>query len=295
MKKMGPLHTIKEQIVDKSVTSVRVNWIAGDVKILKSSDHSIHIEQSATNDLPEKNRFTSSIENGTLIIKDNSEANWRFFFSESTNLNLYCPDQYFDSVSLSCTSGSISGENLQAKSLDVGSTSADLAVSGKFETVSLKSVSGAITGENLKANSLSAKTTSGDINLSGAVDSVTFSSTSGKINGENLQTKSLDAGSTSGDMNVTGTFDTLSLKSVSGKMNAFCNQMPKTIVSASTSGDVSLNLPQNDGFTVSFHSTSGKLRSDFALQQNDEERVYKNGSGKIKVQTVSGGLTLHQD
>lgn len=294
-KKTGPLRTIKEQSVEKSITSVRVNWIAGDVKILKSADHAIHIEQSATTDLPENNRFTSSDENGVLTITDNNKINFGLFSSVSTDLTLSCPDQLFDSLSVSCTSGSISGENLQAKSLEAAATSADIAVGGKFETMNLKSASGKITGKDLKAKSLSAKSTSGDISVSGALDAVSISSTSGKISGENLQTKSLDAGSTAGSMNIRGSFETLNLKSVSGKMDVFCSQMPKTITSASTAGNINLDLPQNDGFSLAFHSTSGKLNSDFALQQNDEKRIYKNGSSKITVHTTSGSLTLRQE
>lgn len=292
--KMGPLRTVKKQTIEQSITAVRVNWIAGDVKVLKSADHSIHIEQSATNNLPEKNQFTAAVENGELTIQDNSEKNWGFFSSVSTNLNLYCPDQMFDSLSLSGTSGSISGENLQAKSLDAASTSADIDVSGKFETMDLKSVSGAIKGNDLQAKSLSAKTTSGDINVSGTLETVSFSSTSGAIHGEKLQSKSLGVESTSGSLEVKGSFDMLNLKSISGKMDVFSSQMPKTITCASTSGDIGLNLPQNDGFTLAYHSTSGQLDSDFGLHRYDENRIYKNGSGKITVNTTSGDLAIHQ-
>ncbi len=292
-KENKPLHPVKEQSIEDAITSVRVNWISGDIQILKSEDNHIRIVQSATNDIPEKNRFTASVENGTLTVTDNRKIDLGFLFSTSANLELYCPDKYFDSISLSCTSGTIDGGDLQAKSLDAESTSADIDVGGTFETVNLKSVSGTMKGKNLQAKSLNARSTSGDIDVNGAIETISFSNTSGRIQGEALQTKSLDAGSISGDIDVSGAFETINLKSVSGDPKISCSQTPKTITAATTSGNVVLNLPQNDGFALSFHSTSGKLKSDFALQQNGEDHIYKNDGNKITVNTTSGDLAVH--
>jgi Uncharacterized conserved protein len=249
-----PLHLVKKQSIENAIANIRVNWTSGHVYVLKSKDHNIHIEQAASTDIPDKNLFTSSVENRTLNITDNNIINWQYFTSGSTDLKLYCPEESFDSVSLLCTSGEIKGENLHTKQMDVESTSADIDVSGVFESVDLKSISGSIYGK--------------------------------------MKAKSLDVKSTSGNMDVNGTFQTMRIKSISGDPQITCIQIPKTITTSTTSGNVVLNLPRNNGFTLSFKSTSGKLKSNIVLKQNNQ--IYKNGSSKIAVNTTSGDLEIHQ-
>jgi DUF4097 and DUF4098 domain-containing protein YvlB len=212
------LCSAREQSIEDAITAIRVDWISGDIQILRSKDNYIRIVQSAPENFPKKKLFIYSIKDGVLTITDKNKTD--LGFSTSTNLELYCPDKDFDSISINCTNG--------------------------------------------------------------------------KIEGKGLHTKSIDVKSTSGDTNISGIFETMNLNNHNGDTKIFCNQMPKALTSTTTVGNVVLNLPQNDGFTLSFDSTVGNLKCDFALQQNGENHIYKNGSSKITADITNGDLTIHQ-
>ncbi len=80
----------------------------------------------------------------------------------------------------------------------------------------------------------------------------------------------------------------------SGKISLDSSTAPEKIEVDLTSGNVKLNIPENDGFTLSFDSTVGTVRSDFALSGTDDMRIYKNGEKQYRVDLTSGSLTLQK-
>lgn len=214
----GAPSSVKEQTIEDAITAIEINWISGNIKFLQSEDDHIHIKQLASKEIPDKKLFTYSVKDGVLTITDRNKTN--LGFSTSTDLEISCPVQDFDSISVTCTNGAVDGNELQAKTLSVESTVGDIDVSGKFEAVNLNNQNG-----NVKVS---------------------------------------------------------------------CSQMPKSLSSNVTVGDITLNLPENEGFSLMLDSATGNIDCDFALQKNGEKYIYKDGSVPITVDITNGDLTIHQ-
>lgn len=156
--------SVKEQSVEDTITVIKINWISGDLKFLQSKDNHIHIKQLAPKEIPDRKLFTYSVKEGVLTITDRNKTN--LGISRSTNLEIFCPTQDFDVISVTCTDGAVDGNELHAKILNMNTTVGNINVSGKFEAIDLKNHNG-----NVKVScsqmpkSFSSNVTVGDITL----------------------------------------------------------------------------------------------------------------------------------
>jgi hypothetical protein len=214
----GAPSSVKEQSVEDAITAIDINWISGNIKFFQSEDAHIHIKQLASKEIPDRKLFTYSVKDGVLTVTDRNKTN--LGFSTSTDFEISCPVQGFDSISVTCTNGAVDGNELQAKTLSVESTVGNIDVSGKFEAVNLNNQNG-----NVKVS---------------------------------------------------------------------CSQMPKSLSSNVTVGDITLNLPENEGFSLMLDSATGNINCDFALQKDGEKYIYKDGSVPVTVDITNGDLAIHQ-
>lgn len=144
-----------------------------------------------------------------------------------------------------------------------------------FEEIKIKTTSGDADAQALLAKSFIFDTTSGDISLTGSFDN-------------------LDLDSTSGDFDFGGSAGVIKSSSVSGESELRCSTMPVSIRASSTSGGVSIGLPENDGFAATFHKVSGDFHCSFPTAQAAGAYLYKQGGTPIDVSTVSGDLDIYQ-
>lgn len=210
--------SVKEQSVEDTITVIKINWISGDLKFLQSEDNHIHIKQLAPKEIPDRKLFTYSVNEGVLTITDRNKTN--LGISRSTNLEIFCPTQDFDVISVTCTDGAVDGNKLHAKILNMNTTVGNINVSGKFEAIDLKNHNG-----NVKVS---------------------------------------------------------------------CSQMPKSFSSNVIVGDITLNLPKNEGFSLVFDSATGNMDCDFALHKSGEKYIYKDGNVPLRIDITNGKLIIHQ-
>ena len=177
------------------------------MQLLRSENDNIRIVQLAPTNFAKEKLLTYSITNGILDITDHNKT--KVGFSSSTDLQIYCPEQTFEKLSVQCTSESITGVDLKSKTLEV-------------------------------------KTTAGDIDIDGIF--------------ENIESDS--------NQNIL----------------IFCEDMPKNTLITGTVSDTVLKLPENNGFTLFYDTASGDIESDFPLQKDNENYIYKDGSNKINVE-----------
>ncbi|MQY03380.1 DUF4097 family beta strand repeat-containing protein [Actinomadura macrotermitis] len=159
--------------------------------------------------------------------------------------------------------------------------SADAVVSGVVARTSVKSASGLVTIDG----------------VTGRVDANTVS---GAVEAQGLD-GSIDFVSISGDLSLAGgTVQRLSARSVSGRIAADVELGDSGSVEVNTvSGEVTLRVPESTGATVTLNSASGRIASSFAGLGRAERPVAQqlsgeigDGSGRLAVLTVSGGVTL---
>lgn len=141
---------------------------------------------------------------------------------------------------------------------------------------------------------LSFETVSADLTVHDALicRELDLDTTSGMVDVRDAAADELDIGSVSGSVAVSGAFREVKTESVSGSMTLALTVAPAEIKMNSVSGAQSLALPDDCGFTLKFDSVSGTLDSALALTSQGGTYRLGDGSCRIEVETVSGGLDL---
>lgn len=148
--------------------------------------------------------------------------------------------------------------------------------------------------EKMKLEKITVDTTSADVNCKDIIaDTAEFSSTSGDIEVTGAQMKNFDAQSTSGKIKAGKiSAKTIMTESTSGKVSIECTKTPENMDVESTSGDVTVKLPENAGFTADIDTSSGKFESDIPVKMNKNSYIAGDGSAQFKIETTSGDVKI---
>ena len=60
----------------------------------------------------------------------------------------------------------------------------------------------------------------------------------------------------------------------------------------STSGNVTLSLPEDTGFTAHLDTTSGDITYELPLEKKGDTYICGDGSSKINIDTTSGDIAI---
>lgn len=129
--------------------------------------------------------------------------------------------------------------------------------------------------KNLFYDAMRKQSRSGKITANlGRVNAANFESASGKIRLAASCVASLSAKAASGDI--------------------FCDfeTVPTACGICTSSGKVTINLPENPNFTANINTTSGGFASDFALKKDGNNYVCGDGSADIDMETTSGDVAI---
>lgn len=144
----------------------------------------------------------------------------------------------------------------------------------------------------LEVKELVVHTNSGDVSLGGDFEKLDFSSNSGDLLCRDVTVKQLISQTTSGDIQASGSFARIQATSTSGDISLRTSQMITEAAIQSTSGDVVLFIPENDGFTAQLNSSTGDFICAFPDFHGGDTYRYKDGSAKIQLNTTSGDACL---
>ena len=85
------------------------------------------------------------------------------------------------------------------------------------------------------------------------------------------------------------------METVSGNITADFASAPDKGTIDSVSGDVTVSLTVEGGFTLDFSTTSGQFESDFKVDESLHGRyVHGNGEKKYSAETVSGNINIKE-
>ncbi len=203
-------------------------------------------------------------------------------------------------VSIKASSGEISLDSVEAgERLDIKASSGRISVGSLSAGIAdLESSSGRVTIDNSNTDSISVDASSGNINI-GSLES---RSASFELSSGNLFIAQLKAGRTdvksSGNTEIRDMEGALGLKGSSGRVDLGFTSIDAPIDLDISSGSIDITLPAGSAFDVDLHTSSGRVRSDFAIMGDlsSEDRGMKgsvNGGGTLlKAETSSGSIRL---
>lgn len=128
------------------------------------------------------------------------------------------------------------------------------------------------------------------------VEEVMLSSTSGDVELGELSSRKANLTVVSGDVSGLVDVESLVYRGTAGDLSLTLAQRPKCLDLETVSGDMTLTLPENDGFGLNYRSVSGALNSDFALEPVCDHPAatfaYKTVDPAFCLRTVSGDVEL---
>ena len=98
----------------------------------------------------------------------------------------------------------------------------------------------------------------------------------------------------SGEVSFIGQCDEFECNSVSGDCDVFLYEDAKEITLESVSGDLTVSLFKEYGFTASIDSASGNIYSDYSTSVSGGRHTYGDGKIRIEAETVSGDIFIRE-
>lgn len=275
---------------DEAVELVDISWVEGPVTVGRSPDGNIYLTESAHREIGEEDAMSASFSGGKLTVRWDGQwfrrwINWSIFNfgSSAKELEVLIPgDGALDGISISNTSGDVTVEGFSGEEMNFSSTSGDLRLKGLAveKQLNTSTVSGDIVLDGVRAGELNASTTSGELEM------------------EAMEAEKLNISTTSGECVYSGGAKELHASTVSGEMEFALTECPAQAELESVSGDVTLALPDNDGFTANYSSVSGEFESEFPTTgskgKHDGTAVYGTGSAKLRFSTTSGEMEINR-
>ena len=146
---------------------------------------------------------------------------------------------------------------------------------------------------NWVCNSLELETASADLTVRDVIiRDMEIDSASGTANFENCTVSSLDVDTASGDVTFTGSLNELDFDAASASFTGVLETVPDKVKMDSMSGDLTLTLPEDAGFTVSLDAMSSDFSSDFPTVKKNKSYVCGDGHCKIDVSAMSGDVSI---
>lgn len=118
-------------------------------------------------------------------------------------------------------------------------------------------------------------------------------SVSGDIKGNNIVVNNFKLDGVSADTELSGELNNFDANVVSGDIDLYSNVMIDKVSVSTTSGDVDISIPDNDGFIVNFNKVSGDVESDFPLTKLNNQYTYKNGTSVFNIESISADVEIN--
>lgn len=142
-------------------------------------------------------------------------------------------------------------------------------------------------------NSLELDTASTDLTVRDMIiREMEIDSASGTAKFENCTVSSLDVDTASGDVTFTGSLNELDFEAASASFTGVLENVPDQVKMDSMSGDLTLTLPEDAGFTVSLDAMSSDFSSDFPTVKKNKSYVCGDGHCEIDVNAMSGDVSI---
>lgn len=241
------------------INEIVIEWLSGYCNIIEYDGENIVFEEESTKTIDEKDQMQYYVEGDRLYIR------------------YYKPKVYFGITNV------MMKKNLTVKipkehklnNLDIDFVSSGLEINNIYaETCNLEGVSQSL-----------------DINNStfGKIDIETVT---GKINLNNIEAKKVDIESVSGKIEIEGIFETIKGSSVTGGFKVKTANAPNKVDIETVNGDISLTIPENEGFIASYSTLIGDFSCEFLTTNKGESAVYKDASADYNFETVNGNIKI---
>ena len=270
----GPFEAVGNYSVPAdNLDSIKIDWVAGNITVNPFDGSDIQITEYARRTLSDNEKLYCGVSGRTLNI-DFHEKRFNIINMPEKRLEVRIPRALCDnleSFTVDSTSGGVSVENMRS-------------VTTKIETVS-----GAVNLSGIAARTLDIGSASGSITLkSVTADEIKASSVSGAMHFSETVIPIINCHSTSGRLELSGSFENVTLETVSGSIDLTSSAVPESLRAETTSGSITVKVPDEGSVSVKHSSVSGRFTSDIpvTMQGNGARFNFHTISGSVKIEVL---------
>lgn len=252
------------KIAGSDVKALDINWIDGSVKVEVYGGDTVQFFEESSEPLKENQKLHYYNKHGKLMIQYKQARRSLIFWggNMSKELTVKIPEKTAEAMGL----------------VKVDTVSSDTVIKGiTADKIDLDSVTGSFKVAGCKTQKL------------------LLDSTNGELTGDALTVEDvLDTDTVSGDVDVAGSIHRVDSQSISGSVAVTSKICPSKIETDTASGNVTLCIPENSGFTFKNDSVSNAVHSDFQMIYEKGGGTYKAGGADFSFASVSGDVSIRK-
>lgn len=248
------------------VRELSINWVAGEVTLRAGDVEQIEFYESAGRPLTDAQTLRFWMREGKLSITfcESTQNAWKWLDIDKLNMPA-------KALSITVPQSMVSS----LKELEINSVSADVEVLG-------------VGGDEVKL-----ETVSGDADIQNAAcTELKVSTVSGKATCSNVTASDFDGEAVSGNFKASGAFSEIDVDTVSGSIEVRTSVSPREVEGGSVSGNISLYLPKDSGFTAKIDTVSGEIECSLPCTVGKNRVICGNGSAAFDFESVSGSVRI---
>ena len=260
-----------------SIKKLDIEWAAGTVFVQSWPQDDIMVQEFSHLELTDRNMMVVEEKGDELTIRYREGSSLGSVKGDKW-LTVMVPDRMLEKLEIETTSAEVWLNDLEQGELDVSTASGHIYLSEcYFATAELETISGEVNLSGVYAEALDVATTSGHVSGDAHCADVEAETISGDIHLNTWEnTETVDISTTSGDV-----------------WCSISNTAIRSVGVDTTSGNVSLSLPYDVGFTLEYSTISGDLTNGFDMVRQGGKVIHNGGGYEIKVDTVSGNLDIY--
>lgn len=207
--------------IDESFQNISIKTNTADITVLSSDDGKVKVACHES----EKEKYSISVENDTLIINITNNKKWYDYIGisiGSQKITLYLPESEYGALAIRESTGKVElTDGFKFESIDISVSAGDV-VSGASASdfVKIKANTGHISVSDISAGAIELSATTGDIKASDIIceGDVYIKVTTGKTKLTNVECKNLTTVGNTGDISLTSVIvnENISIKRSTG-------------------------------------------------------------------------------
>lgn len=283
--------------IEQSVKHLEITWGSGNVTIERSESTSLKLTETCPQELPEEQQMHWWLDDDTLYIQ--FEASGAIFDPIASlgkkELTVSLPsDHHLDDVLVSSGSASIHLDSIIADQLEINTGSGEIDVDCEAQNIDISTASGKV-DLSCTSKAISIDTASGKVIVNAPCDleKLSISTASGRQDLTLSTADTVEIDSASGSISIAADhIRDLEANSASGEMDLDFSSVPDECSIDTASGDITLKLPEDAGFTLDLDTAVFDFDSEFALKKKDDRYICGDGKAELEISTSSGDIDL---
>lgn len=273
----GDKYTAGDRTISEKIETIDVNYMSGDVTLIGTDGDTVTIKETSKKQLSDKQKVHTWVDGTTLYVRFCASAKGLELNNLDKNLEISIPkDMALKVVKADVSSGDVTFQNFESDSVDVHASSGDLNIACAAKNVKLSASSGDVT-----------------LTQRGDSDEISLKTSSGKVYADLENAGKLNISVSSGTVTVNAN----DVKEVKSKVSSGSSEYRFAVAPANTdidssSGDVTIYLPEQIDLTAEFSVSSGKTNYDQAFSKNGKQYVCGTGANQMKVHVSSGNVDV---